>query len=242
MTTPAPRISVFPKCYFDELVSGQRDYVGWIRDAATLGGEGVEHYDEFFRSLDAEGRRPGHRRDARDRADLVDALLLARLHARRCRRAGAAGRAAEGRDRPLGPARHALLPHAHRAALPARRAAPRASRRSVECITRSLDYAEKRDVILCLENHYKVGDWLLSRVRAEGGRLPRGDRADRLAALRRPVRSVERGGRRLRSDRVPREGQAPRRDDARVRSVPGAGHDASTRSGWRTARWAIPTS
>ena len=25
----APRISVFPKCYFDELVSGQRSYVGW---------------------------------------------------------------------------------------------------------------------------------------------------------------------------------------------------------------------
>ena len=33
-------------------------------------------------------------------------------------------------------------------------------RRAVECIKRSLEYAEKRDVILCLENHYKVGDWL----------------------------------------------------------------------------------
>jgi sugar phosphate isomerase/epimerase len=31
---------------------------------------------------------------------------------------------------------------------------------SVECITRSLEYAVTRDVILCLENHYKVGDWL----------------------------------------------------------------------------------
>ena len=33
-------------------------------------------------------------------------------------------------------------------------------RRAVECIKRSLEYAEQRDVILCLENHYKVGDWL----------------------------------------------------------------------------------
>ena len=32
--------------------------------------------------------------------------------------------------------------------------------RAAECITRSLEYAVKRDVILCLENHYKVGDWL----------------------------------------------------------------------------------
>jgi hypothetical protein len=47
-----PRISVFPKCYFDELVDGRRSYEQWIRDAASLGGEGVEHYDGFFRSFD----------------------------------------------------------------------------------------------------------------------------------------------------------------------------------------------
>ena len=46
-----PRISVFPKCYFDDLVDGRRSYEQWIRDAGSLGGEGVEHYDGFFRSL-----------------------------------------------------------------------------------------------------------------------------------------------------------------------------------------------
>jgi sugar phosphate isomerase/epimerase len=45
------KISVFPKCYFDELTEGRMSFAGWIRDAATLGGEGVEHYDGFFRSL-----------------------------------------------------------------------------------------------------------------------------------------------------------------------------------------------
>ena len=36
-----PRISsVFPKCYFDDFVAGTRDYLAWIRDAPTLGGEG----------------------------------------------------------------------------------------------------------------------------------------------------------------------------------------------------------
>ena len=46
-----PRISVFPKCYFDDFTEGRRSYEQWIRDAASLGGEGVEHYDGFFRSL-----------------------------------------------------------------------------------------------------------------------------------------------------------------------------------------------
>src|SRR5258706_9723348 len=47
----APRISVFPKCWFDELVDGRMPFAQWIRDASALGGEGVEHYDGFFRSL-----------------------------------------------------------------------------------------------------------------------------------------------------------------------------------------------
>ena len=58
-----PSISVFPKCYFDELVAGQRNYVAWIHDAATLGSEGVEHYDQFFPSY-----------DERDVAPVMDAM------------------------------------------------------------------------------------------------------------------------------------------------------------------------
>ncbi len=58
-----PSISVFPKCYFDELVAGRRNYVAWIHDAATLGSEGIEHYDEFFPSY-----------DERDVAPVMDAM------------------------------------------------------------------------------------------------------------------------------------------------------------------------
>src|SRR5918993_1384535 len=47
-----PRISLFPKCYFDELVEGTRSFEQWIREAAHLGGEGIEHYDGFFRSFE----------------------------------------------------------------------------------------------------------------------------------------------------------------------------------------------
>ena len=31
--------------------------------------------------------------------------------------------------------------------------------RTVDGIRRSLDYAERRDVVLCMENHYKDGTW-----------------------------------------------------------------------------------
>ena len=55
---PAPRISVFPKCYLDDLIAGRRSYVQWIHDAATLGGEGIEHYDEFFVSYDENDVAP----------------------------------------------------------------------------------------------------------------------------------------------------------------------------------------
>ncbi|MPY87475.1 MAG: hypothetical protein GEU99_06100 [Luteitalea sp.] len=54
----SPRIAVFPKCYFDELCDGRRDYLQWIQDALTLGGEGLEHYDGFFRSFAPEDVDP----------------------------------------------------------------------------------------------------------------------------------------------------------------------------------------
>ena len=45
MPHPRPRLSVFPKCYFDVLCRGEMVYLDWIRAAATLGAEGLEHYD-----------------------------------------------------------------------------------------------------------------------------------------------------------------------------------------------------
>ena len=154
-----PRISVFPKCYFDDLVSGRMDYVGWIRDAATLGGEGVEHYDEFFPSLEPEHVDPviaaleetgqitsmlcfspdfthpdpaERERQVERQKAAID--LSVRLGTRYCRTL--TGQRYPDLDREEG------------------------IRRAVECIERSLEYAARRDVVLCLENHYKVGEWL----------------------------------------------------------------------------------
>ena len=154
----APRISVFPKCYFDELCRGSMDYLEWLRQAATLGAEGVEHYDGFFRSFDAAGidpvlrvlsetgqvssmlcfspdfthPDPSERQRQRQRQRTAIDLCVA-LGIRHCRTLS--GQRLPGMTRREG------------------------IERTVEGILRSLEYAEKRGVVLCMENHYKDGNW-----------------------------------------------------------------------------------
>jgi Sugar phosphate isomerases/epimerases len=154
----APRISVFPKYQFDELVSGQASFEQWIQEAAGLGGEGIEHYDGFFRSLAPSDVDPIARLidsigqetsmmcfspdfthpDAEERKRQVERQkaaidLTVHLGARHCRT--------------LSGQRHPGLSRAEGVA------------RTVEGIRRSLEYAERRDVVLCMENHYKDGTW-----------------------------------------------------------------------------------
>jgi sugar phosphate isomerase/epimerase len=153
-----PRISVFPKCYFDELYNGTMDYLDWLRQAATLGAEGVEHFDGFFRSLDSAGLDPVRRvleetgqtssmlcfspdfthPDAAERARQVERQKTAidvcvALGIRYCRT--------------LSGQRH-----------------PGVTRRdgiqwTVDGIRRSLEHAERKGIVLCMENHYKDGTW-----------------------------------------------------------------------------------
>jgi sugar phosphate isomerase/epimerase len=154
----APRICVFPKCWFDELVGGRVSFESWIRDAATLGGEGIEHYDGFFRSLSAADVDPIARildetgqvtsmicfspdfthPDAGERQRQVERQkaaidLAVRLGASHCRTLS--GQRFPGLSRKDGIAR------------------------ATDGIRRSLEYAERRGVVLCLENHYKDSTW-----------------------------------------------------------------------------------
>jgi sugar phosphate isomerase/epimerase len=153
-----PRISVFPKCYFDEIVDGRMPFEGWIREAASLGGEGIEHYDGFFRSLAPEDVDPIARaleqtgqitsmicfspdfthavaaereRQVERQKAAID--LAARLGARHCRTLS--GQRFPGLSRSEGIAR------------------------TLDGIRRSLEHAERRGVVLCMENHYKDGTW-----------------------------------------------------------------------------------
>ena len=154
MERATPRISVFPKCYFDVLCRGEMEYAAWIRSAATLGAEGLEHYDGFLRgnpadivSLMAETGQvssmlcfspdfthpdPAERtRQIERQRTAID--LAVTLGTRFCRTLS--GQRHQGLTRSDGIAR------------------------TVEGLSRSVEYAERRDVMLCLENHYKDGTW-----------------------------------------------------------------------------------
>src|SRR4029450_11802360 len=142
-----------------EPVEGPRSFEQGIRDAATLGGEGVEHYDGWFRSFEPKDVDPIVRvmdetgqvssmlcfspdfthPDAKERRRQVERQQVAidlavRLGTRFCR-------TLRGQRRPDLSRQDGIA-------------------RTVEGLIRSLDYAEKRDVVLCLENHYKDGTWL----------------------------------------------------------------------------------
>jgi sugar phosphate isomerase/epimerase len=151
-----PRISVFPKCWFDEFVRGERDYVQWIRDAARLGGDGIEHYDGFMHGeaeiaaavraceqtrqptsmlcFSPDFTHPDPDERARQIARQKAAIdLTVRFGARHCR-------TLSGQRRP-GVSREDGIAW------------------TVDAISRSLDYAASRGVILCMENHYKDSTW-----------------------------------------------------------------------------------
>lgn len=158
MKKSAPRISVFPKCYFDELYSGRMDYLDWIRQAATLGAEGVEHYDGFFKSLDAAGIEPVQRALA-ETGQISSMLCFSPdfTHADPAERSRQVERQKQAIDLcvALG-IRHCRTLSGQRYPDMTRQ---QGIERTVECVKRSLEYAESRGVILCMENHYKDGTW-----------------------------------------------------------------------------------
>jgi sugar phosphate isomerase/epimerase len=131
------------------------DYAAWIRSAAALDAEGIEHYDGFFRGAPAaevvalmaetgqvssmlcfspDFTDPDPDERARQIARQRNAIdLTAQLGARFCRT--------------LSGQRHPGLTRRE------------GIERTVDGLCRSVEYAERRDVVLCIENHYKDGTW-----------------------------------------------------------------------------------
>lgn len=156
--TNRPRISVFPKCYFDELYAGTMDYLDWLHTAATLGAEGVEHYDGFFRSFDDAGVEPVLR-TLRETGQISSLLCFSPDFTH----PDAAERARQVERQKVAIDLCVKLGIQHCRTLSGQRY-PDMSRsegiaRTVEGITRSLEYAETKGVTLCMENHYKDGTW-----------------------------------------------------------------------------------
>ncbi len=153
-----PKISVFPKCYFDELCAGRMDYLQWLRDARSLGGEGVEHYDGFLAPLGPDAAR--RVREVMDATGQESSLLcfspdFTHPDADERKRQVQRQKAAIDMSVDLG-LRHCRTLSGQR--LPGMSRAE-GVQRTVDGITESLEYAAERDVVLCMENHYKDGNW-----------------------------------------------------------------------------------
>jgi sugar phosphate isomerase/epimerase len=153
-----PRISVFPKCYFDDLCAGRMDYLQWLRDAQTLGGEGIEHYDGFLTPLGPDGA--ARVREVMEATGQASSLLCFSpdfTHPDAAERARQVQRQKDAIDMSvtLG-LRHCRTLSGQR--LPGMTRAE-GVQRTVDGITASLEYAGQRDVVLCMENHYKDGNW-----------------------------------------------------------------------------------
>ncbi len=158
MSIPQPKISVFPKCYFDELCAGKMDYIQWLRDAKSLGGEGIEHYDGFFKNLEEDGLAPVRQalRDTNQESSML------------CFSPDFTNPDPDERERQVERQKKAIdacvaLNIRYCRTLSGQRF-PEMSRkdgieRTVEGIQRSLEYAERHGITLCMENHYKDGNW-----------------------------------------------------------------------------------
>jgi sugar phosphate isomerase/epimerase len=134
------------------------DYLRWLRDAATLGAEGVEHYDGFITSLGPRGVEQVRR--VLEETGHVSSML--------CFSPDFTHPDAGERDRQVGRQRAAIdlcadLGMRHCRTLSGQRYPGMTRREGVERtvggIRRSLEHAERRGVVLCLENHYKDGTW-----------------------------------------------------------------------------------
>ena len=153
-----PKISVFPKCYFDDLCAGRMDYLQWLRDARSLGGEGVEHYDGFLAPLGPDAAR--RVRDVMEETGQESSLLcfspdFTHPDPDERRRQVERQKAAIDMSAALG-LRHCRTLSGQR--LPGM-SREEGVRRTVDGILASLEYAAEHGVVLCMENHYKDGNW-----------------------------------------------------------------------------------
>ena len=165
----------------------------WIHDAATLGRGRCGAIRRVLPQSPAREMSTRARLRCARPCRYVDALLFAELHliqmpAERDRQVERQ-KVAISRDA----APHPLLPYVDRTALSRAsigrgRRAP--SRRVHQALARATP--SSRDVILCLENHYKVGDWLYAEFAQMEDVFLEVIRPDPLAPFRRAGRSVER--------------------------------------------------
>jgi sugar phosphate isomerase/epimerase len=155
-----PKLSVFPKCYMDELcVTKTMTLFEWIEIAASLGVDGVEMYPGFFESFEPDYLE--RVRQQLDRFQLSAPMMCASPD---FTMPDAQARRVEiEREKQIIEITARLGGNFCRVLSGQRRQeVSRADgvRWTVESITSLLDFAAGQNVVLTMENHYKDGYWL----------------------------------------------------------------------------------
>lgn len=153
-----PKLAVFPKGFFDDLVAGRMNLFTWLDLAVGLDVDGIEMYPAFMERTDADYARevrrriegsgmvmpmlcyspdftkpePSQRRREVDRAKAMIELTV-ELGGEFCRVLSGQRRPGVSLDQGLGWV--------------------------VECLEQLLPFAEGAGIVLTLENHYKDGTW-----------------------------------------------------------------------------------
>ncbi len=152
------KIAAFPKCYIEEIVSGNMELVDWIRQSVELAPEGLELYGKFLRSVDEKylgmikreadalglalpmmchspdftiPQRDGRLKEIKEQKDMIRATAF--LGGKYCRVLSGQRRPNIGLEQGLDWVQ--------------------------ECIEECLLEAEKYGIFLVIENHYKDGFW-----------------------------------------------------------------------------------
>ena len=155
-----PKLSVFPKCYMDDLcVTKTMTLFDWIDLAATLNVDGVEMYPGFFESFD-----PPYLNKLKDHLKMRGLEAPMMCASPDFTIPDPAARQNEiDKEKQIIDVTAALGGGFCRVLSGQRRTeVSRADgvRWTVECITSLLDYAAERGIVLNMENHYKDGYWL----------------------------------------------------------------------------------
>src|SRR5262245_34719071 len=154
-----PKLSVFPKCYMDELcVTKTMTLFDWIDLASTLGVDGVEMYPGFFESFEPDylEKLKRHLKDKNLEAPMMCASPDFTQNDANARQAEIekekqiieiTAQLGGGFCRVLSGQRREEVSRAD------------GVRYTVECIKALIPYAAERNVVLNMENHYKDGYW-----------------------------------------------------------------------------------
>ncbi len=157
-----PRLAAFPKCYMDQLcVERSMTLFEWIDIASTLGVEGLELYPGFFASLE-----PDYLAQVRGRLRHHGLVVPMYCYSPDFTRLDAEGRAAEvaGVCRAIdllasfespSPRTCRVLSGQRRPEVPLDQGLQWAREGILAC----LEHAERRGVVLAIENHYKDNYW-----------------------------------------------------------------------------------